>query len=279
MMIFVETVFPKYAVEAKDLIIDLTQIYKERQGEMAVEDGIQLYKELSEIRRIYLEAFPNRTFPVRLEDLLKEFPSKLIQALDSKVIGWVDAAVQQDDIIHKVPEGQVMGRDRHSSSVVDIFRSFTQSIDSIQKLEWQDDYHYALFMTAMAKILGKGISRYCEVLEKLFTYEMDKATPEQDAARSQTRKERWMAIAREAWSNKDKVEPFQFAPEVCITVFVWSRRLILSCSPVLSSTTSSGRSSNSTNWSISWMPTDSLQSWRNINRHRHLRGGTTTCLQ
>ena len=246
MMIFVEIVFPQYAVEAKDLVIDLTQICKERQEEMAVEDGIQLYKELSEIRRIYLEAFPNRSFPVRLEDFLKEFPTKMIQALDSKVIGWVDAAVQQDDIIHKVPEGQVMGHDRHSSSVVDIFRSYTQSIDSIQKLEWQDDYHYAQFMTAMAKVLGKGISRYCEVLEKLFTYEMDKATPEQEAARSQTRKERWMAIAREAWSNKDKVEPFQFAPEVCIIVFAWFRRLILFCSPASSLTTSSGRSSNST---------------------------------
>jgi SOS response regulatory protein OraA/RecX len=214
MIIFVEVVFPQYTIEARRMIINMAQAYRDRGEEMEIEDGFELYRELSEIRRIFSEAHPTTQFPVSLEEFLVEFPWRWVQTIDSKVIGWVDAAVQHDDIMAKVPEGEILGDERHTSSAVDIFRSFNQPIDYLKKLEWQDDFQYAKLMTAMAKILGKGISRYCEVLEKLFTFEMDRSTPEQEAARSQTTQQKWMAIAKDAWSNKEKVQPFQFAPEV-----------------------------------------------------------------
>lgn len=216
MIIFVEVVFPQYTIEARRMIINMAQAYRDRGEEMEIEDGFELYRELSEIRRIFSEAHPTTQFPVSLEEFLVEFPWRWVQTIDSKVIGWVDAAVQHDDIMAKVPEGEILGDERHTSSAVDIFRSFNQPIDYLKKLEWQDDFQYAKLMTAMAKILGKGISRYCEVLEKLFTFEMDRSTPEQEAARSQTTQQKWMAIAKDAWSNKEKVQPFQFAPESCV---------------------------------------------------------------
>jgi len=217
MMIFVEIVFPEFAAVARDVVLEIMQAYQEKNQEVEIEDGFDLYRELSEIRRIYGDAFPKNKFPIRLEDFLADFVWRWIKNTDAKVIGWVDEAIKHDDFVIRIREEQgrePMDDERHTMSVVDIFRSLNQTVDYIKKLEWKDEVQYGKFVTALAKTLGSGVARYCEVLEKLFTFEMDKQTPEQEAAARQTRQQRWMAMARDAWSNKDKIEPFQFAPEV-----------------------------------------------------------------
>lgn len=122
---------------------------------------------------------------------------------------------------------------RHSVSVIDIFRSFNQVIEQMVQLEWDDDLQYAKFMTALSKSIGRGVARYCELLEQMFAKEMDRLTPEQEAAMNQTRQEKWMQMAREAWNNKDKIEPFQFFPEVSIILplleALSNRRLLVLC--------------------------------------------------
>lgn len=97
---------------------------------------------------------------------------------------------------------------------MDIFSSFNQSIDRVVQLNWDDDLQYAKFMTAMAKIVGAGLAHYCEVVEQRFLKEMDRLTPEQEIAASQTKQEKWLQLAKDTWNNKDKIEPFQFFPEV-----------------------------------------------------------------
>ena len=42
---------------------------------------------------------------------------------------------------------------------------------------------------------------------------MDRLSPEQEMALQQTRQEKWMKMAKEAISSKEKIEPFQFFPE------------------------------------------------------------------
>jgi len=212
--IFVQFVFPQFIIEAEQVVQEIMQMYQDEGEEMSIEDGFELYKELSEIRRIYKSVFPKGAWPVHLEDLFIVFPKRWLQSVDAKVVGWVEAAIKQDANMHHWPEGQELGDERHTSSVVDIFRSFNQSVDSIKKLEWGNDFQYAKFMTVMAKILGKGINRYCSELEYVFTYEMGKKTPEEEAAALQTRQQKWMSLAKEAWANKEKIEPYQFAPEV-----------------------------------------------------------------
>lgn len=133
---------------------------------------------------------------------------------------WVEQAVRRDDFTVRVEEGNEVAEEdqRHSVSAIDIFRSFNQVIEQMVQLEWDDDFQYAKFMTALSKSIGKGVARYCELLEQMFIKEMDRLTPEQEAALNQTRQEKLMQMAKEAWNNKDKVEPFQFLPEVNPTV-------------------------------------------------------------
>jgi hypothetical protein len=68
-------------------------------------------------------------------------------------------------------------------------------------------------MTSLSKAIGNGIARYCEIVEQIFTKEMDRLSPEQEAAATQTRQEKWMQLAKDTWNNKEKIEPFQFYPE------------------------------------------------------------------
>ena len=135
---------------------------------------------------------------------------------DENINTWVEGAVKNDEFKVRTngPDEIPTEEQRHSVSVIDIFSSFNQTIDRIVQLNWDNDLHYAKFMTALARTVGSGIARYCEILEQKFIREMDRLTPEQEAALSQTRQERWMQLAKDAWSNKDKVEPFQFFPVV-----------------------------------------------------------------
>ncbi|KAK5188067.1 hypothetical protein LTR16_008815, partial [Cryomyces antarcticus] len=68
-------------------------------------------------------------------------------------------------------------------------------------------------MTALSKSIGTGLARYCELIEQSFVKEMDRVTPEQEAAARQTRQEKWMQLAKDTWANKEKIEPFHFLPE------------------------------------------------------------------
>jgi hypothetical protein len=151
-----------------------------------------------------------------VEDLLADFVWRWIQLTDTKIIEWVDQAVRQDIFSLRTEKQDELPSEelRHSVSVIDVFRSFNQVVEQLVQLEWDDDLQYAKFMTALSKSIGKGLARYCESLEQIFSKEMDKLTPEQEAALNQTRQEKLMQMAKEAWNNKEKIEPFQFLPEV-----------------------------------------------------------------
>jgi SOS response regulatory protein OraA/RecX len=152
-----------------------------------------------------------------VEGLLEEFVWRWLRLTDQSVMEWVNHAIRQDkftvrggELDEVVPEEK-----RHSVSVIDIFRSYNQVVENLIGLEWDDDLQYAKFMTALANSMGKGVAKYCESLEQMFAREMDRLTPEQEAALNQTTQEKLMQFAKDTWTNKDKIEPFQFSSEVC----------------------------------------------------------------
>ena len=212
----VETVLPLYGEDARDIVSRILQLAKNRGQEVTIEDGFDLYRELSEIRRIHAEALPGVDFAFKFEHTLAEFVWRWINMTEAKIHAWVEGAVNQDQfkVRTTTPDAIPTEDERHSVSVIDIFSSFNQTIDRITQLQWDDDFQYAKFMTALAKIVSMGIAKYCELVEARFAKEMDRLTPEQEAAVNQSRQEKWMQLAKDAWSHKDKIEPFQFFPEV-----------------------------------------------------------------
>lgn len=160
--------------------------------------------------------FRSRPFAFHIEDLLQDFVWRWIDMTNQNLVQWVENAVKQDDfqVRMEFPDQVPTDDERHSVSVVDIFRSFNQSIEQIVNLNWDDDLQYAKFMTATSKAVGDALARYCEMLDTMFSKEMERLTPEQEAAARQTRQEKWLQMAKDTWNNKDKIEPYQFLPEV-----------------------------------------------------------------
>ncbi|KAI9884097.1 MAG: hypothetical protein M1823_004127 [Watsoniomyces obsoletus] len=214
--ILLETVLPAYETDMHQVVHDIIAMAQARQKEVAIEDGFELYKELVEIRRVHRDALPSSVpFTFNVEDELADFVWRWIRMTDGMMVGWVEQAVKHDlfSVRPGPPDDTPSDDDRHSPSIVDVFRSFNQSIDQILQLHWADELQHAKFMTAISKAVGGGLARYCEILEQRFTREMDRLTPEQEAAANRGRQEKWMQLAKEAWANKEKIEPFQFYPQ------------------------------------------------------------------
>lgn len=215
--ILIETMLPAFAKDARELTAHILEESAKSGEELPVQDGFDLYRELVQVRQVHAQALPKVEFAFHVEGLLSTFVWRWIAATDENIVPWVEGAVRHDTFAIRSQEPGTIATDeqRHSSSVIDIFRSFNEAIDQIVKLEWDDDYQYAKFMTAMAKAIGNGVERYCEMLERFFTAEMDRLTPAQEAELAQSRQEKWMKMAKNAISAQEKVEPFQFLPEVC----------------------------------------------------------------
>ncbi|KIX04480.1 uncharacterized protein Z518_05350 [Rhinocladiella mackenziei CBS 650.93] len=215
LMVLLNCVLPAFAEDSKAMVEQILNTAKTNGFEVSIEDGFGLYKELSEFRRVHADALPHAPFPYKLEDLLADFVWRWIRITEEQVIGWVENAVKHDRFVVRTQHpGQVPTEDeRHSTSVIDIYSSFNQVIDQVSQLNWDDDLSYAKFMTALSKAIGQGVARYCELLDQMFSKEMDRLTPEQEAAAHMTRQEKWVQLAKDTWNNKERVEPFQFYPE------------------------------------------------------------------
>lgn len=213
--VLVQEILPSYAADARDLVAKIMEFAQQNGEELPIQDGFDLYKELVEIRRIHADALPGVPFAFHIEELLQDFVWRWIDTTNQNLTQWVENAVRQDDFQVRIDHpGQIPTDDeRHSVSVVDIFRSFNQSIEQIVNLNWDDDLQYAKFMTAVSKATGDALARYCEMTEGMFSKEMERLTPEQEAAARQTRQEKWLQMAKDTWNNKDKIEPYQFLPE------------------------------------------------------------------
>lgn len=219
--VLVETMFPSFENDAGDLIQRILHVAQTKNSEVDLEDGFDLYRELVEIRRIHHAALPDKPFAFHIEEVLAEFVWRWIRVADSKMVELVDEAIKQDQFqVRSKPEQPATDDERHSVSVIDIFRLFNQTADQIFQLNWDDDVQYAKFMTALAKSFGIGLARYCEVIEQIFSKEMERLSPAQVAAAAQSSQEKWMQLAKDVWNNKEKIEPFQFYPEVCWSSFL-----------------------------------------------------------
>jgi hypothetical protein len=207
-------ILPSFAVDARDMIKRIMDNAKQSGEEVPMQDGFDLYRELVEIRSVYTSALPGQPFAFEVEDHLQDFVWRWIRNTEESMVGWVEGAVKQDNFQMGTHPGASDHDERHSVSVVDTFRSFKQSKDQIVELNWDNEYQNAKFMNAMARAVGLGVAKYCELLDQQFTREMSRLTPEQEAQLSRTRQEKWVQLARDAFNGKDKVEPYQFSSEV-----------------------------------------------------------------
>lgn len=214
--ILVEEIFPSFEGDAK-AIIESIMMSEQEQGEVEIQDGFDLYRELVEIRRIHQRSLPeDQPFAFDIEGLLISFVWRWLQNAETKMEVFVDEAIKQDQfqVRSDDPDHIPTDAERHSVSIIDLFMLFNQTLQQVFQLDWNNEEHHARFMTALSRAFSNSIGRYCEIVEQRFAREMDRPTAEEVAAQSRSTQEKWMQYAKDAWNNKEKAEPFQFYPEV-----------------------------------------------------------------
>ncbi|KAH6898299.1 hypothetical protein B0T10DRAFT_103412 [Thelonectria olida] len=213
--ILVEEVFPSFEEDANAIIATILNNAAENNTEIDIQDGFDLYKELVEIRQLHQESLPGRPFAFSVEELLVDFVWRWIRATEDRMDEYVDQAIRQDQfqVRSETPGQAPLDSERHSVSIIDMFMLFNQSIDQVLRLEWRNEEHHARFMTALSRAFAAGIGKYCEIVDSRFAKEMDRPSAEELAAQTQSTQDRWMQLAKDAWNNKDRVEPFQFYAE------------------------------------------------------------------
>lgn len=214
--ILVQEVFPSFEKDASAIVETILSNAREVGEEITISDGFELYKELVEVRRIHLESLPDVPFQFNIEDLLVNFVWRWIHAAEEKMSDFVEQAIKHDQfqVRTETPEQIPLDSERHSVSVIDLFMLFNQTVDTVFKLRWANDEHHARFMTSLARSIASGVGQYCEMIEQRFAKEMDRPSAEELAAQTRSTQEKWMQFAKDAWTNKEKAEPFQFYPEV-----------------------------------------------------------------
>lgn len=250
--ILVHEVFPSFEGDAGHIIRAIMESAKTNESAIDIEDGFDLYGELVAIRKIHRESLPEKPFAFDVENLLIDFVWRWIQTTSSRMVELVDSAIKQDQFQVRTdsPDDIPRNDQRHSHSIIDMFMLFNQTVDRVCKLQWDNDEHYARFMTALAGSFSEGIGRYCSDVEKRFAKEMDRPTAEELAAQNMTTQEKWMQYAKDAWTAKEKAEPFHFYPEVSEICFasLTSAYSDVFSSLLLSSTTSNTQCKSSIGW-------------------------------
>jgi len=217
--VLVETIFPSFEEDAQEFIKRVLEVAKMKgdEGDIELQDGFDLYKELVEIRKMHVESLPGKPFAFHIESLLDGFVWRWIKNAEERMKVFVEEAIKQDQFkvrTHGGPDAIPTDEERHSVSIIDTFTLFNQTVDQVYQLGWDDDVHHAKFMTALAKAFAAGLGRYCEIVEGQFAKEMERQTAQEVAAAAKTTQEKFFQYAKDAWNTKEKVEPFQFLPEV-----------------------------------------------------------------
>lgn len=216
--VLVQSMFPTFEEDANEFISRVLLVAKERGVPVNKNDGFELYKELVEIRSTHLSdpKLKGAAFAFHIEGLLEDFVWRHIKDADEQMEMLIDNAIKQDQfqLVSNKPDGYVEDSARHSTSIVDVFSLFNQTLKSVEDLRWQDPVHVARFKKALSKSFAAGIGRYCEVVESRFAKEMDRQTVQEVVATTKTAQEKFLQYARDALTTKERIEPFQFYPEV-----------------------------------------------------------------
>jgi len=216
MAVFVENVFPSFEGDAEAIIKQILEVASQKGEEIPVDEGFALYKELVQIRALHLSFYPAKPFGFDVEELLAPFVWRWIELSESKVEEHVENAIKQDQfqVRGESPDQIPLDSQRHSVSIIDVFRLFRETADEVFNVGWDNDVHHARFMTALARSFALGIGRYSELVWERFSKEMDRPSAQEIAAAQMTAQEKFLQMAKDAWNTKEPIEPFQFYAEV-----------------------------------------------------------------
>ncbi|CAG8433104.1 7775_t:CDS:10 [Ambispora gerdemannii] len=200
---------PLFTLDMENLAADILNRVKAGGDEsgISVTDIFELYREVLSIKGLYEIHCSGTKFNFSIEEWFRPHVLKWLEMTDNRTPEWVHSAISVDEF------KPISSTDRHSSSVVDLFTSFNQTIEFLKRLNWPNEYQFARFMTSLSRTISKALDQYCVKMEALFRSDM---FPEEEHAQETQKQSAWYVRAKTAIASDEKIIPFDFKPELCI---------------------------------------------------------------
>ncbi|KAH6691308.1 C2 domain-containing protein [Plectosphaerella plurivora] len=211
--ILIETMLPTFEQDAEHIIRKAIETSQATDNEIEFQEGFDLYTELVKLRETHEFYLSNQPFGFDIEELLVGFVWQWIHLTETRMTEMVENAIKQDKFEMMNPDPQAPDNERLSVSVTDMFRIMKTAVDEIKSLGWAKAIHVARFMTALGHFFASNIEKYCEEVSKIFAADLDRLSAQEIAAASRSAQEKFLHFAKDAWSNKEQPEPFQFSPK------------------------------------------------------------------
>lgn len=141
----------------------------------AIKDTLDLYqivKQLhdvckeSKLEYVFCNARIVKSFDV--EAWFQPIIMKFLDLADQNCLRWVTPAVAQEQYIPLLPPTTMF-----SSSVLDIFSTFHQSLDFIEKFEWKESSKKEKLAQKFIKTLSKSLKEYAQLMYEEFRQIME----------------------------------------------------------------------------------------------------------
>ncbi|CAG8613996.1 2788_t:CDS:10, partial [Cetraspora pellucida] len=175
------------------------------EDEIPVDDIIELYREIMELKYVFEDRCPGTKFSFGIEEWFGPYIKKWLEATNKKTPEWVRSAVSVDEF------KPVSSTDTHSSSVVDLFTSFNQTVDFVKRLDWPNQDQSARFMTSLSQTIGEALEQYCKVMEDLFMKDLAAVYADQESSKQSA----WYLRAKNALTS-EKAAPADIQPKSCV---------------------------------------------------------------
>lgn len=194
----------------------------EKYTSVGATDALEMYDTFKELRNIYSQVQPKKSFPINIEKIFTKYLSQLCDEASSKVSGVIKESIKNETWQPLNPEVH------YSSSVLDIFRMINSSIGLFKRLEWQNNYQIAKIITFLLKSFSDGLHYYASFILKMIEEDLSDDSSEfmfsdednkENTLSNEKSKSSWIDGMKSALKNSQPMElpkPYQFKPQTCI---------------------------------------------------------------
>ncbi|KAI9243823.1 hypothetical protein BDA99DRAFT_529801 [Phascolomyces articulosus] len=188
-----------YSPEARNAPIDVT---------------FELYHKVLSLKRLYDQYGPRqKTVLFKVESWFLQHVKRRLKATHAATPEWVENAIKQDEF-KPINETAV-----HSSSIVDLFSMFHQSVDFVQNLQWPNETQRCRFLTALSKVFAIALEQYTNTLEHFVLEEISPPQQnENDPSTAPSFLDKARYLTGSHGGTKEEATPADFTPELCVMI-------------------------------------------------------------
>ncbi|EDO16415.1 hypothetical protein Kpol_1030p25 [Vanderwaltozyma polyspora DSM 70294] len=131
---------------------------KKYRHDTAPSNALSTYMILSELRFVYYQTQPNKSFPLSLEKLFIKYLLSLCNNTSEKITEVVQTSLSNEEWV------KINDTTPYSSSVLDIFKMLNESLSIFINLNWENKYQIAKIITFLLKSFSDSIHLYSMTL-------------------------------------------------------------------------------------------------------------------